>query len=556
MKVAPDYQKLRGGYYTPQLIADFLAQWAIQSPHSSVLEPSCGDGNVLLASSKALIALGAEISDIPAQIQGVEIDEIEALKTESRLREIQIPVSPSTIHKADFFGFCEELLDSGKRFDAVVGNPPFIRYQNFPEEQRTLALDLMRRVGLKPSRLTNIWVPFLVCSTLLLSDYGRLAMVIPAELLQVNYAAELRRFLSDFYSKITLVTFKKLLFDDVQQEVVLFLGERDTGDWAGIRTVELMDADDLAAYVHDDFSDQQLKPMDHSTEKWTQYFLTSEEIELLRSVRNNPKLTLAEDVIDVDVGVVTGLNKYFVLNKQYAHQLGIQDYTRPIVGRSAYLKGAVFSESDYNDITDLQDANALLFSPPDVSYEELPEDVKKYVKIGQNEGHNEGYKCSIRKKWYIVPSVWVPEAFMLRQVYGYPKLVLNETEATCTDTIHRVKIRKEGKGPLIVAAFMNSLTFALAEVMGRSYGGGVLELEPREAESLLIPLVGAEALELDVIDQLLRDNDIDAVLNITDEVLLENGLGMTKQEVKALRGIWEKLRDRRIQRARKKRKDI
>ena len=71
-------------------------------------------------------------------------------------------------------------------------------------------------------------------------------MVIPAELFQVNYAAETRLFLSNSFSKITLVTFKKLLFDGIQQETILFLGERG-GDTIGINVVELESADDLSS---------------------------------------------------------------------------------------------------------------------------------------------------------------------------------------------------------------------------------------------------------------------------------------------------------------------
>ena len=39
-------QKLKGAYYTPQLICDFIAQW-LDEETTSILEPSCGDGNFL-----------------------------------------------------------------------------------------------------------------------------------------------------------------------------------------------------------------------------------------------------------------------------------------------------------------------------------------------------------------------------------------------------------------------------------------------------------------------------------------------------------------------------
>ncbi|MGH2487950.1 MAG: class I SAM-dependent methyltransferase, partial [Ktedonobacterales bacterium] len=133
-------------------------------------------------------------------------------------------------------------------------------------------------------------------------------------------------------------------------------------------------------------------------------------------------------------------------------------------------------------------------------------------------------------------------------VHTYPKLVLNQAQATCTDTIHRVKLRKGTPGHVVAAAFLNSLTFAFSEVMGRSYGGGVLELEPNEAERLPLPLRGADTLDLTTLDHMLRKGPVSSVLDVTDEVLLRRGLGMSTDDILTLRGVWEKLRDRRINR--------
>jgi adenine-specific DNA-methyltransferase len=111
-----------------------------------------------------------------------------------------------------------------------------------------------------------------------------------------------------------------------------------------------------------------------------------------------------------------------------------------------------------------------------------------------------------------------------------------------------VKLLNGVAAPTIAAAFLNSLTFAFTEVLGRSYGGGVLELEPREAEKLPLPLLGAEALDLNKINDLLLAGKIIEVLDMTDKQLLQDGLGLTASDSKTLRSIWEKLRDRRINR--------
>ena len=109
--------------------------------------------------------------------------------------------------------------------DAVIGNPPFIRYQTFPEPFRSRAMMIMGQLGLTPNKLTNIWVPFVVAAAASLRPGGRLAMVLPAELLQVTYAAQLRSFLNDRFSRIDIVACNELFFENAEQEVVLLLAE-------------------------------------------------------------------------------------------------------------------------------------------------------------------------------------------------------------------------------------------------------------------------------------------------------------------------------------------
>ena len=551
-----DYQKLRGGYYTPKPIADFLAQWAIRSPTDKVLEPSCGDGVLLESAAATLLKLGTDKTQVSSLLYGIELDPIEAEKAAQRVASLNGQLHPPNIHVGDFFTHCKStLLDDtfmghtvsqGMSFDAIVGNPPFIRYQDFPEEHRAIAFQIMKDAGFNPTRLSNIWLPFLVVSTLLLNERARLGLVIPAELFQVNYAAEARQHLSECFSKLTIITFKKLVFSGIQQEVVLLLGEHNGSDDTQIEVVELENLEALSQFNQSSASDEP-KPMDHSTEKWTQYFLRKDEILLLRALRDNPRLTISGNVIDVDVGIVTGQNRFFILTEQQAEQYSLDPHIEHIVARSAHLDGAIFTEADWKH-NRANDYPCYLFSPPDVPQEELSDPVRRYILLGEDNKVHTGYKCRIRNRWYIVPSVWVPDAFMLRQVHSYPKLILNEASAACTDTIHRVRFRNGADPRQITAAFLNSLTFAFSEVTGRGYGGGVQTFEPSEAERLPLPLRGAENLDIEKIDTLLRENNIEAVLDITDRVLLVDGLGLSKKKVRMLRDIWGKLRDRRINR--------
>lgn len=536
-------QKLRGGYYTPQVIADFLCKWSINPETKSVLEPSCGDGSFIESAINRFKDLNVDANQIEERIKGIELIDEEALKAEERTKLLGLKKSP--IINSDFFHFINE--NQNKKYEVVIGNPPFIRYQNFPDEHRKIAIEMMQNLGLKPNKLTNIWVPFLVVSASLLNNNGKLAMVIPAELFQVKYAAETRIFLSQFFDRITIVTFKKLVFEGIQQEVVLLLCEKKVSHGKGIRVIECESLEDLDKLDFVAINGSNVKPVDHSTEKWTKYFLNEEEILLLRRLKADQRIMACKEIFDTEVGLVTGRNEFFMMKEEQVKEWNLEDYTIPVVSKSNQLKGITFSEMDFHDNSMAQKATHL-FLPPDVDFDDLPEVCQKYIKYGEEQGFHEGYKTRIRKRWYITPSRWVPDAFALRQVGEYPKIILNETGASSTDTIHRVRFKEGVDKRLAAVSFLNSLTFAFSEVTGRSYGGGVMTFEPSETAEIQIPNFDNFAIDFNEIDTLIRKREIEKVLNIVDEALLIKHHGFSKEEVNQMRGIWKKLSQRRINR--------
>ena len=152
------------------------------------------------------------------------------------------------------------------------------------------------------------------------------------------------------------------------------------------------------------------------------------------------------------------------------------------MSKSNHLDGILFTTSDFRTNTKADLPN-LLFLPPAKDFSELSMECQKYIEYGESKKFHTGYKCRIRKRWYITPSLWNPDGFALRQVNGFPKLVLNNVDASSTDTIHRVRFISDEYSPQsIVVCFLNSLTFAFSEITGRSYGGGVMTFEPTEIE--------------------------------------------------------------------------
>ncbi|BCN32988.1 class I SAM-dependent methyltransferase [Anaeromicropila herbilytica] len=546
-------QKLRGGYYTDPVLAEYIVNQMKIKDKVSILEPSCGDG-VFLRSIKKLIP--------DEKIEAVEA--IEILKEEVNLINEKVWPDQYHIQCSDFLKYYHK--NKKRKFDLILGNPPYIRYQYLTKAQRTIQSEILENNGMTPNKLINSWVCFLVACVERLKDGGRIGFVIPAELLQIVYAEQLRQYLIDELSEILLITFKELVFEGIEQEVVVLLGTKkyekkekslsnvnadSTDADTKIGVIEFKNLSDLRPL---DQVSIDYKPIKHSKEKWTKYFLTTEENSAIQNVKVRNDFYSFDDISIVNVGITTGNNKYFSVGQDIVDEYELKDVVLPLIGRSSHAHGIYFTKEDWNqNISDGTRAYLINF-PTDIPFEEYHNLHKKYILEGENSGENKGYKCGIRERWYVVPSVWVPDAFFLRRNNTFPKFVLNNIAAVSTDTMHRIKF-KEGINPKkVLLSYYNSITFAFTEIAGRSYGGGVLEILPREVG--VIPLPDLQDFDderteelVAIIDDYVRNKrNIEEMLDIIDKEILTGYLGIETGETKIYRGIWKKLMNRRLER--------
>lgn len=529
-------QKLRGAYYTPLQLAYAMVELFVSQNISTILEPSCGDG-VFLDALQNLNLLN-KVDKLTA----VEIESDEAEKVRSRYSGFgQIEVCTE-----DFFDFYNRVLGK-EQFDLILGNPPYIRYQYLTESQREMQSQILTSHGMKANKLINAWVAFIVACVQLLSEKGKIAFVIPAEILQVAYAEDLRLYLSNNLAKITLITFEQLVFPDIEQEVVVFVGEKGAEE-KGIRIIEMHDLSGFSCLTLDQNGFQKLQ---HVKEKWTKYFVTAEEMTLIQELRKDKRFTKFSEYGVINVGITTGNNRYFSITEELSEQYQLNEVTIPLIGRSSHAHGIYFTAKDWeNNI--LSGKRARLINFPDIPYDKYPAKHKEYIMLGETNGEHKGYKCSIRERWYIIPSVWVPDAFFLRRNNLYPKFVLNCCGAVSTDTMHRMKFNVDVEPANILLAYYNSVSFAFTEICGRSYGGGVLEILPGEMGNILLPKI--EHIDanlrnsiLEEVDRIIRnDENIEKALDLVDQEVLVNLLKIEPDICKRFRRIWKKMQKRRL----------
>lgn len=540
LKVHNTDKKLRGAYYTPKNLAGVIVGLSSVSDARTILEPSCGDGVFIEA-------LG-ECKDLrnDALVDAIEIDE-EALLNAQR---IQCGKATVNYHHRDFFEFYEEAKPGS--YDLIVGNPPYIRYQYLEPEQRTLLADILNRQGMRANKLVNAWVGFMVACTDLLAEGGTLSFVIPAEILQVVYAEDLRRFLARHYSNITLLAFSKLVFSDIEQEIVVFIGKKGAGQ-SSIRVIETDSVEDL---VGRSFDEIEFQPFVSFDEKWTRYFINACDARVLNSLYKDDRLVPFSDIALINVGVTTGNNSFFSLTDETSATYELDDFTLPLIGRSSHASGVFFTNDDW-ERNRSQGKRARLLVLEDGQYEKMTKAQQAYIDEGEERGEGKGYKCSIRDNWYAVPSIWIPDAFFLRRNNLYPKFVLNRCNAISTDTMHRMKFEGGVDPELAIIAYYNSIAFAFTELCGRSYGGGVLEILPKEVGNIRVldpaQLAIDDTLKSDVIervDDVIRSGkNIETALDYVDRAVLIDRMGFEEEVCEGCRRIWQTLQARRLGRS-------
>lgn len=439
-----------------------------------MLEPACGEAEFLVAAFRRFESIGVSSRQAAAQIVGCELHDKSADAARRRCASLY---SEPTIEVGDF-------LKKRPRdeFDAVIGNPPYVRFQLLGGSQRDAIREVSYRSGLAMSAMASAWAPFVIQSAAFLKRGGRLGLVLPAELLAVNYAAPVRSFLLSSFAEITLVSFDDQVFPGVQEEVVLLLargyreGFTDCLSW-----VQCSGVSDMLE------TEPKLFRPSSSESRWTSGLTTDVTEGALRELERAGMLCPLSEWGSVSLGSVTGNNGYFILSRNDVETwgLGASDVRRVSPPGSRHLRRLSLSEENLDELERRGMRTYLFYPEPEPS-----DEAWRYIDYGVDCGVDRGYKCRKRNPWWKVPLSLKPDVFLTYMNDYMPNLCANEGRVECVNSAHGLvfsdRLRALGNA-LLPLACLNSATSLHSELVGRAYGGGVLKLEPREAGRLLVP---------------------------------------------------------------------
>jgi len=532
-----------GAYYTPTVLAEPLARWAVREAGDTIFDPSCGEGVFLTCGVDRLLTLGTKPRTLSDQIAGVEVNARALVRARGALVSRHPGLRWGRLAQDDFFLFAEDNL--GKvSFDAVIGNPPYLRTQGRSDGSKRRALDVARRCGAELTADASAWAPFVAAATGFVKPGGRLAMVVPREALFTNYTRPLLAMLERRFASVNLIALDEYWFEGAMVKVALLLAE---GIGPGVlrlhETRELANLDRLI----------EAAPAPVAASSWVWSRIPADCRPAAARALETPALLPLTDLANVLIGVVTGEKEFFLLPESKIQELGIPaDCVQTALSRPSQLAGSTFTRRDASALESSDEACRLLTIP--IEYRGGTPSVDSYIAAGAAQGLDQNYKCRTRKPWYSVRrQLAPPDALLGYLVKRRPRFAANAARVHSTNNLHRVYLKKPGDGTaaMMTAAAMNAATMLSVELLGRIAAAGVLKIEPGDASKIrLVPpdaigKVKGAARSVAAIDTALREErDADAFA-IADD-LASKAMGWNPREMSRLRRAQLALRDARL----------
>ncbi|HEX7897017.1 MAG TPA: N-6 DNA methylase [Planctomycetota bacterium] len=476
-----------GSYYTPAALAEPLTRWAVRSASDSVLDPSCGDGAFLTQAVDRLLALGADPRRLPDQVTGVDLDPRAVARANGALLSRHPGLRWSRLAEADFFRF------GAGAFDAVVGNPPYVRTQGRALRDKRRALEAARAAGVELSADASLWAPFVAVAATRVKPGGRLAMVLPREALFVNYARPLLAALERRFASVELEPLEGAWFDGALVKVALLRAEGVGG-----------------------------------TTKPRESWVWARVPDVARCRAALDAMTPMSELVTTLVGVVTGDVGYFTPDVELPFRV-------PAVASPSDLKGSTLRASD--------PLPRLLQIPKDYAGGHAALD--RYLALGRARGVDGAYKCRTRTPWYAVRrQLPPPELFLGYLMKRRPRFAANAAGAHSTNNVHRLYAKGEVDAPALAASAMNAATRLSIELLGRVSAAGALKIEPGDAAKVRLPR-GTSGVPAAAIDAALRAGRDAEAFDLAD-AWAAKALGWDARTRAALREAADALRDARL----------
>lgn len=467
----------KGQFWTPDWVAEAMVEYVFAEKGGRLFDPAVGAGAFFRAAKTIAKEKGLYFS-----LSGMDID-------------------PNALEEAVQFGLTKAELANVKigdfvfeppkeKLSAIVANPPYIRHHRLSlEKKEQLKRFSLQTAGMVLDGRAGFHVYFLIRALTLLEENGRLAFIMPADTCEGKFANALWRWISAHYCIDAVITFapEASPFPNVDTNPLVFFIRKanpiENFVWAKCHESR---TEDFKLWVRSGF---QIAP-DRSLAVFQRDLKEGLQTGLSRPpVTGKASKYVLGDFVQVMRGVATGANEFFFLTGEQAKQLGIPEkYFVRAIGRTRDVPSDEITDKTL-DALQKKRRPTLLLSLNGEPYEDYPDKIKEYLKLGEKLGLPQRPLISQRKPWYRMESRVIPPFLFAYLGRRNSRFVRNTAKIIPLTGFLCVYPKSEDKE--FVERLWKILnhpdTIANLALIGKSYGNGAIKVEPRALEKLPIP---------------------------------------------------------------------
>jgi adenine-specific DNA-methyltransferase len=471
----------KGQFWTPQWVAEAMVSYVLGAGSNHIFDPAVGAGAFFKAAKTLALAQGRTI-----KLLGTEIDPV------SQEAALAAGLSSRDLVNVEIRDFVAQPPE--RRFSAIVANPPYIRHHRLPKETKTFLRHFGASLIGKPlDGRAGYHVYFFLRGLQLLSEGGRLAFIMPADVCEGVFATTLWRWLLGKYRLDAVITFspEATPFPAVDTNAIVFMlcdeKPKDTFIWAKCTRP---DTPALRQWVESRYrknvSDVQV--FRRSVKEALHTGLSRPPSEFVHS---GPILG---DFAFVLRGIATGANEFFFLTQDRARELHIPaQWLIPAVGRTRDVPDEIITT---DTVRELQAAGrpTLLLSLDATRHEDFPDSLRQYLTHGEHLGLHKRSLIASRRPWYKMEVRATPAflfAYLGRRNARFIRNLAGVVPLTGFLCVYALRSDAEFLDKLW-NVLRDEETIANLSLVGKSYGAGAIKVEPRALERLPIPMTALQ----------------------------------------------------------------